>query len=253
MHRTFSLGRRATGPCTAPVQLHVGTSGFSYEPWRGTFYPEDIASEDMLAHYAGRLDAVELNNTFYRMPRREVVARWRTQVPDGFRFAVKAPRRITYSNKLVGTAEVLAHLDATLQELGPTLGCVLFQVPKYVRKDVALLEVFLDDVPAGMPPVFEFKHAAWFEDDVLELLRARGATLCANDEDTDALPELRVTSGLGYLRLRREDYDDAALADLCARVRATGWERAFAFFKHEDAGAGPRLAARFARLFAESS
>lgn len=235
------------------MQLYVGTSGFSYEPWRGPFYPSDIHSDEMLTYYAGQLDAVEINNTFYRMPKREVVARWRTQVPDHFRFAVKASRRITHQSKLVGTGELLAFLHTSLAELGPTLGCVLLQVPKYVRKDLALLTTFLDELPPALHPVFEFKHASWTEDDAVALLTARGATLCANDEDSDDLPSLPVTSALGYLRLRQQDYDDETLRTLRDRVRATGWERVFVFFKHEDAGAGPRLAARFKAVFGESA
>jgi uncharacterized protein YecE (DUF72 family) len=233
------------------VQLFVGTSGFSYEPWRGAFYPEDIASDEMLAFYASRLDAVEINNTFYRMPRPEVVARWRSQVPEHFRFAVKASRRITHNQKLAGTGELVSFLHRTLQELGPTLGCVLFQVPKWVRKDLALLGTFLDEVPRDLHPAFEFKHDSWQDDDAVALLAARGATIGANDEDRDDLPPLPVTSSFGYLRLRREEYDDATLRTLCVRLRATGWERAFVFFKHEDAGAGPRLAARLRAVFAE--
>jgi len=235
------------------VQLFVGTSGFSYEPWRGSFYPEDLPGDEMLAYYAGKLGAVEINNTFYRMPRREVVARWRSQVPEAFRFAVKASRRITHQNKLAGTSELLSLLHSALTELGPTLACVLFQVPKWVRKDLELLGRFLDELPAGIHPVFEFKHASWTEDDAVQLLGERGATLCTNDEDSDDLPPLRRTSRLGYLRLRQEDYDDARLRALATEIRAAGWEQALVFFKHEDAGAGPRLAARFATVFHESA
>lgn len=233
------------------MQVFVGTSGFSYEPWRGTFYPDDIGGDEMLAFYAGKLDAVEINNTFYRMPKRDVVARWRQQVPDHFRFAVKASRRITHQHKLAGTADLLSFLHASLQELGDTLGCVLFQVPKWVRKDLALLATFLAELPAGMHPVFEFKHASWTEGDVVALLAEKGASVCANDEDTDDLPPLVVTGDVGYLRLRQQDYDDATLRALGASVRATGWQRVFVFFKHEDAGAGPRLAARFRSMWDE--
>jgi uncharacterized protein YecE (DUF72 family) len=233
------------------VRSFVGTSGFSYDPWRGPFYPEAIADDEMLAYYASKLDAVEINNTFYRLPKREVVARWRAQVSDHFRFAVKASRRITHHAKLAGTGELLGYLDEALQALAGTLGCVLFQVPKYVRKDLALLTGFLDELPAGLPPVFEFKHASWTEDDVLALLRQRGAAICANDEECDGLPPLHVTGKLGYLRLRREEYDDFTLRALVASTRATGWDDVFVFFKHEDAGAGPRLAARCKALFAE--
>ena len=236
-----------------PVRTYVGTSGFSYDPWRGPFYPEDLAAEEMLTFYASKLDAVEINNTFYRLPKPEVVARWRSQVPEHFRFAVKASRRITHQAKLAGTGELLTYLHQSLQKLEGTLGCVLFQLPKYVRKNLELLSTFLDELPEGLHPVFEFKHASWTEDDAVALLRARQASLCANDEECDGLPPLVVTSKLGYLRLRQQDYDDATLKTLVANIRATPWDDVFVFFKHEDAGAGPRLAARCKALFAESA
>lgn len=233
------------------MRTFVGTSGFSYDPWRGPFYPQDIGADEMLRFYASKLDAVEINNTFYRMPKPEVVARWRAQVPDHFRFAVKASRRITHQAKLVQTGDLLAYLHQALQQLGPTLGCTLFQLPSYVRKDLGRLEAFLAELPAGLRPVFEFKHASWRDDDAVAVLRARGASVCANDEECDGLPPLVVTNDLGYLRLRQQDYDDTTLRSLVANVRATPWQDVFVFFKHEDAGAGPRLAARCKALFAE--
>ncbi|MEZ5963659.1 MAG: DUF72 domain-containing protein [Planctomycetota bacterium] len=235
------------------MRLLVGTSGFSYEPWRGTFYPEDLGTDEMLAHYASKLDAVEINNTFYRMPSRDVVARWRQQVPAHFRFAVKASRRITHQHKLAGTGELLTFLQGSLREMGETLACVLFQVPKWVRKDLDLLRQFLAELPAELHPVFEFKHPSWTDADAVSVLTEHRASLCANDEECEDLPPLTVTSDLGYLRLRREAYDDATLRELCVRLRESGWPQALVFFKHEDAGAGPRLAARLRQLFAETT
>jgi uncharacterized protein YecE (DUF72 family) len=235
------------------VRAFTGTSGFSYDPWRGPFYPDDLPSDGMLAFYASKLDAVEINNTFYRMPKPDVVARWRSQVPDTFRFAVKASRRITHQAKLKDAGELLGYLGESLQQLEGTLGCTLFQLPNYVRKDVGLLGAFLDAVPIGLRPVFEFKHPSWQDDDAVALLRARGAGLCANDEECDGLPPLVVTSDFGYLRLRQEDYADDTLRALIANIRATPWQEVFVFFKHEDAGAGPRLAARCKALLAATA
>ena len=226
------------------MRIYAGTSGFSYPAWRGSFYPADLAADAMLAHYATRLPAVEVNNTFYRMPKPDVVARWRAQVDAQFRFVVKASRAITHTKKLLETQSAVAFLQRSLSELGDNLGGVLLQLPKWVRKDLALLESFLDSLPAGLPPVFEFAHASWSEPDARAALRARGVGVCANDEHCEGLPELHATGPFGYLRLRQPAYPDATLRELLQRVRDTDWQHTFVFFKHEDAGAGPALAAR---------
>jgi uncharacterized protein YecE (DUF72 family) len=229
------------------VEAYVGTSGFSYPAWRGHFYPQDLREAEMLAFYATRLRAVEINNTFYRMPTGAAMAKWAAQVPDGFRFAVKAPRRITHVLKLADAGELVQRLGAAVVELGPRQGPVLFQLPPYLRKDVDLLARFLDAVPAALRVALQVGHPSWREDDVLSLLSARGVALCFVDDRED-LAALTPTAPFGYLRLRRESYADADVAALAAAVRAQPWGEVHAFLKHEEEG--PALAARFATALA---
>lgn len=230
------------------TELRVGTSGFSYQEWKGAFYPPELKNDAMLSFYAGRLPAVELNNTFYRMPRRDVVARWAEQVPDGFRFAVKAPQRITWRLKLKDCAEPLGQLFEAVGALEDKLGCVFYQLPKYVRKDTALLAEFLAQQRPGVPVAFEFAHPSWLEADALALLRGHDAAVVLSDKDDAPPPELVDTGGWGYLRLRRAAYSDADLLSWRQRILQRGWRQAFLFFKHEDSCAGPALAQRFLAL-----
>jgi uncharacterized protein YecE (DUF72 family) len=227
------------------MEIRAGTSGYSYKEWKGYFYPAKIAPADMLAYYAGRLSAVEINNTFYRMPRREVVESWAASVPDSFRFAVKVSQRITHRKRL---AEVEADLDYLLEQLAPLgakLGLLLVQLPPNLPVNLARLERFLDHLGARVRAAFEFRHASWLDEPVLACLRERGAALVASE--TDETPAtLQETTRFGYLRLRRTDYRAGDLADWLARIRALAWEEAYVFFKHE--ASGPALAAEFAEL-----
>ena len=225
----------------------AGTSGYSYKEWKGSFYPEDIAANAMLAHYAAHLPAVEINNTFYRMPRAGVLETWRDAVPADFRFVIKASRRITHQAKLVDCEDVVAHLAGLLETLGEKLGCVLFQLPPYVRKDLAVLDAFLDAWPKEFPAAVEFRHTSWFDGETAEALTRHAAAICVSDDGKLPLPEFLGTVDWLYFRLRRPDYEDADLDQWLHRGSATGAKRGFAFFKHEDAGAGPKLAARFLR------
>jgi uncharacterized protein YecE (DUF72 family) len=191
---------------------------------------------------------VELNNTFYRMPSAKTVAKWRTQVPDSFRFAVKATQRLTWTQKLVDCGELLQHLFGVLTPLGAALGCVFYQVPKWVRKDVGVLRDFLALQPAGVKVAFEFAHASWGDDDALAALRERDAALVLSDKDDAPPPVLVDTAGWAYLRLRRLAYADDDLRRWRAALLARGLGEAFVFFKHEDSCAGPALARRFLEL-----
>jgi uncharacterized protein YecE (DUF72 family) len=235
------------------LKLYVGTSGWSYPAWKGSFYPEDLSAKEMLAFYAGRLPAVEINNTFYRMPKSEVLAAWRAQAGDEFRFALKAPQRITHQKRLREAGEETAYFLRTAETLGEALGPVLFQLPPNFKIDVPRLESFLDVVAEEQPATraaFEFRHPSWRDGEALAALRARGCAWCAADTDEEPVEEIASTAPWGYLRLRRDRlYDDEELAGWVARVRAQGWDEAYVFFKHEDEGAGPRLAARFRELF----
>ncbi len=232
------------------MDIYTGTSGYSYKEWQGVFYPEKIAAAKMLAFYAERLSSVEINNTFYRLPRASVLEQWRAQVPASFRFSIKASRRITHLKRLKEAQEETGYLLETLDALGASLGVVLFQLPPFLRKDCERLASFLELVPPEVPATFEFRHPSWFDEEVYAVLRARNAALCLADAGDDADAPRVATADWGYLRLRRDDYDEARLADWAACVAAQDWRRAFVFFKHEDAGAGPRLASAFAARFA---
>ncbi|MBL8737807.1 MAG: DUF72 domain-containing protein [Planctomycetes bacterium] len=226
--------------------LFVGTSGFSYDEWRPAFYPDDLKKDAMLPFFAERLPAVELNNTFYRLPNAKMAAKWRAQVPASFRFAVKASQRLTWTQKLKDCGELLQVLFTAIAPLGETLGCVFYQVPKFVRKDVAVLRDFLALQPAGVKVAFEFAHASWNDDDALAALRERDAAVVASDRDEQPPPELADTATWSYLRLRRASYADDDLRRWRDRVQTRG--PAFVFFKHEDSCAGPALAKRFLEL-----
>jgi uncharacterized protein YecE (DUF72 family) len=228
--------------------LRAGTSGFSYEPWRGTFYPEDLPAKRWLAYYSQRLPAVEINNTFYRMPRASMLAGWAEQVPEEFRFAIKASRRITHIKRLKGAEDETGYLLETLRALGPRLGAVLFQLPPNLKLDLDRLASFLDLLGGRVPAAFEFRHASWRDAAVAELLRARGAALCVADTDEEPATELATTAPFCYLRLRRERYAPGDLAEWVARLRAQAAPDAYVFFKHEDAGVGPRLASELLAL-----
>jgi uncharacterized protein YecE (DUF72 family) len=233
------------------MELYTGTSGWSYKEWKGPFYPETLKNEAMLAFYAERLSTVEVNNTFYRMPAPSALAKWREQVPPAFRFVLKASRRITHVNRLRDAAGAVSFLIDGAAELGETLGAFLFQLPPNMKKDAARLRDFLETLPQGAPSAFEFRHVSWFDDEVYTALADRGASLCVAESGEENDTPRVATAGWGYLRLRRVEYDDAALAEWCRWVRAQSWSRAYVFFKHEDAGTGPRLAARFSELFAQ--
>ena len=228
------------------MRVFTGTSGYSYKEWKGRFYPEKMKEADMLAFYAGRFPTVEINNTFYRMPAPDMLRKWGEQTPESFTFVLKAPQRITHHRRLAAAGEDVSYFFETAKALGPKLGPVLFQLPPYMKKDIDRLKSFLELLPEGPPAAFEFRHASWFDDEVRDALRARGAALCLADTDEEPLTEIAVTASWGYLRLRRLAYREADLAAWAERVRSQPWERAFVFFKHEDEARGPEFASTFA-------
>ena len=228
-----------------------GTSGFSYKEWLGEFYPEKLSAKGMLAFYASRLPIVEINNTFYRMPNRAVIDAWRSQVPDSFRFAIKAPRRISHVKRLKGSGAEIRALLAALADLGPMLGSLLVQLPPHARADAAALEEFLGEWPADRRCAFEFRHASWAESsDVLALLRSRNAAL-VQSESEEGFEPLPWTADWAYLRLRKVSYTERELTAWLDRLAAAGITEAQVFFKHEDAATGPKLAARLLELAAD--
>jgi len=229
------------------MELFVGTSGYSYKEWKGPFYPEDLPDKEMLNYYSSELPAVEINNTFYRLPSAKMLENWQEQVPESFRFVLKASRKITHFKKLKETDEETNYLFKTAATLGEQLGVILVQLPPYLRKDIDLLQNFLKLIPDGKA-TFEFRHHSWFEEDVFESLRSKNCALNFSEMGDDSEIKLVSTADWGYLRLRRIDYDDKALKDWVKRIKVQDWQKVYVFFKHEDEGAGPKLARRFLEL-----
>lgn len=229
------------------MELRTGTSGFSYKAWKGPFYPEDLPDKGMLAYYGEHLPAVEINNTFYRLPKASVLEGWAATVPENFRFSIKASRRITHFKRLK-PADETAYLIETVAVLGPKLGALLFQLPPNFKQDIERLTDFLAQLPAGTPAAFEFRHPSWFDDATYSALAERNCALCLADTGGDDDPPRVATADWGYLRLRREEYDDGALEDWSSWLGEQTWQSTLVFFKHEDEGTGPRLAGRFLEL-----
>ena len=236
-----------------PTQkLWAGASGYSFKEWKGSFYPEKLKPEEMLAWYAARLPTVEINNSFYQMPKVAVLEHWAAVTPETFRFAIKASKRITHDGRLKAetVADSVAYLYNNLAALGAKRGPVLFQLPPFLKKDLPRLDEFLWLLPEGHRAVFKFRHDSWFDDDVYALLQAAGAALCLSEREDNAPPPLVETAPWGYLRLRLETYSEADLAAWTARVAATRWNEVHAYFMHEPTA--PGYAAALQALFEAS-
>ena len=226
------------------VRVLTGTSGYSYPEWKGNFYPEKLAAKDMLRFYAERFPTVEINNTFYRMPKEALLQGWADQVPESFRFVIKASQRITHIQRLRECGELLTYLFRVTSTLGARLGPLLFQLPPNFKKDVPRLQSFFDAMPERRRVAVEFRHASWFDDEVYEALRGEGAALCVADTGEEPAAPLVATTDWGYLRLRREEFGDQDLREWARRIREQPWGDAYVFLKHEEEGKGPKLAAR---------
>lgn len=230
-----------------PNVIRAGTSGYSYKSWCGDFYPAGTKSQDYLSAYAAQLPTVEINNTFYRMPKTHVLEQWRDQVPEDFRFVIKASRRITHMGRLKNVDEATGYLLRGLDVLGEKLGCVLFQLPPNMRLDRDRLLAFQDLLPESLPVAFEFRHESWNDVDVDALLSARNHALVINDE-TGQKPKAMPGGPLIYARLRAESYSPRVLKQWHAQIAAADSEQSFVFFKHEESAAGPQLALNFMAL-----
>ena len=222
---------------------YVGTSGFAFKEWKGPFYPAKLPDKDMLGYYATQFPTVEINNTFYRMPREKNLLDWAAQVPEGFKFAIKASQRITHHAQLRDAGELVGYLAQTVAVLGSKLGPTLFQLPPHLKRDIPRLEAFLDVVPKHWRVTIEFRNQTWFEDDqVYDILKARDVPLCISDQEDVPTPFV-ATAGWGYIRLHKLDYDEASLAAWAARISGLGWTDAFIYFKHDHSpGSGPPVA-----------
>jgi uncharacterized protein YecE (DUF72 family) len=220
---------------TPMTQLFAGASGYSFKEWNGTFYPDDMKPDGMLGYYAGRLPTVEINNTFYRMPKPAVCEGWAAATPETFRFAIKASRRITHFARLKPpeAMDSLAYLYQQLAALGGKRGPVLFQLPPNLKKDLPRLAEFLKALPANHQAAFEFRNDSWFADEVYDALRGAGASLCFSEREDNAPPPLVETAPWGYVRLRLENYSDDDLKRWADRFAATGWREVYAYFMHE--------------------
>ncbi len=217
------------------MKVLTGTSGYAFKEWKGPFYPEDLADDGMLRHYATQFPTVEINNTFYRLPREHVLREWAAQVPDGFSFSLKASQRITHQARLRDeAASPLEFLLRNLSAMEGKLGVILFQCPPNMKKDLPRLARFCDRLPPAHRYTFEFRHPSWFDDDVVAELRARNHALTVTDQDDFASP-LIPTADWGYLRLHRFDYDERTLATWARRVLDEPWKEAWVFFKHDYA------------------
>jgi uncharacterized protein YecE (DUF72 family) len=226
------------------MHILVGTSGWSYKEWKGSFYPADLPADGMLRHYATRLPTVEINNSFYRIPKEKVLLEWADQVPAEFRFVLKASRRITHINRLSAQDDSLDYFLRTVNVLGEKLGPTLFQCPPSLKKDIGLLRDFLAKVPRTWRAALEFRHQSWFDDEVYDALRAHDIALVEVDEDEGATP-LVPTASWGYLRLRKTEYGDDELRGWAERIGSQPWREAFVFLKHdEESHAGPEAATK---------
>jgi len=232
------------------MKIYTGTSGFGYKEWKGNFYPEKISGKKMLAYYSSRLETVEINNTFYRMPTANMLKSWAEQVPKGFLFAIKAPQVITHIKRLQNVGEETRFFLGSISTLGNKLGCALFQFPASFHEDLKLLQGFLDLIPPKIPCAFDFRSSSWLNPGTYALLSKR--KFCLGIEDTDEKPITGITSiaPWGYFRMRRADYTSSGLEECAEKVLSQEWKKAFVFFKHEDdaAAKGPQLAMSFRDL-----
>jgi uncharacterized protein YecE (DUF72 family) len=226
------------------TRVHVGTSGYNYPEWRGTFYPEKFSTNKMLGYYSERFPTVEINYTFYRVPTEKLLAGWAAATPAHFTFTLKAPRRITHDSKLQRCEDLTQTFCRTARSLGPKLALLLFQLPPTFKKDIDALRSFIEVLPEDTRAAFEFRHPSWFEGDVLDALRSRNLALCIADSEKMSTP-VEMTADYAHFRLRDEGYQQADIERWAAVVAAQpGVGEAFVYFKHEEQGLGPEFARR---------
>ncbi|HMF86896.1 MAG TPA: DUF72 domain-containing protein [Gemmatimonadaceae bacterium] len=228
------------------MKLLAGTSGYAFKEWKGAFYPKELKDDGMLGYYASKFPAVEINNTFYRLPKENVLREWAAQVPANFTFSIKASQRITHYARLKEqSADTVDFLLKNTAMLGDRLGPILFQLPPNLQKDVPRFRGFLGLLPSDRRYVFEFRHDSWFDDEVYDAMRERDIAMCIIEQDEFKSPVVS-TASWGYLRLHKLDYDTPALGEWAKCVNAQGWEETYVFFKHDEGeGSGPPAVASF--------
>jgi uncharacterized protein YecE (DUF72 family) len=230
------------------LRTFVGTSGYNYPEWRGTFYPEKFSTDKMLAYYAGHFPTVEINYTFYRMPTEKLLSGWAAGTPEHFSFTLKAPRRITHDSKLQRCEDLTQTFCRTARTLGDKLAVLLFQLPPNFKKDAPVLRAFSETLPEGTRAAFEFRHPSWFDAEVLDILRGRQLALCIADSEKLSAP-VEITADYAYFRLRDEGYQQADIERWAAVLRGlTSVRSAYVYFKHEEQGLGPEFAKRLMSL-----
>lgn len=224
--------------------IWIGTSGYNYPEWKGSFYPATLPAAKMLPYYAERFPTVEINYTFYRMPTEKLLAGWMAQTPSPYRFTLKAPRRITHDSRLQHCGDLVRGFCGVAGSLGDKLGALLFQLPPNLKLNFELFDAFLAELPPKAPAAFEFRNPSWFDDAVIERLRARGYALCIADSEKLSTP-VTITADYAYFRLRDEGYTMDDIGAWADRIResTSGCREVYVYFKHEDEGKGPEFAA----------
>ena len=231
------------------MNLYAGTSGYSYKEWKRSFYPEGIKPDKMLNFYSEKFSAVEINNTFYRLPKKSVFETWKKQVSKDFRFSIKAPQRITHIKKLKDVEENSKYFFDIIMSLEDKLGIVLFQFHPYFKKDLGLLQNFVSILPQNVTSAFEFRHESWFDDKTYSCLHEKNFPICISETDKNPDTALISTSSKGYLRLRKSDYSKNEIKKWFKKIIKQNWETAFIFFKHEDGAQGPKYARQLIDLY----
>jgi len=226
-------------------QLHVGTSGYSYKEWKGTFYPEKLPEKNMLRFYSEHFSTVEINYSFYQLPKESTLVKWASEVPAGFTFSLKANQKITHIKRLRDCGDILRRfleIASVLQE-GDHLGPILVQLPPNFKFDKPLLEEFLAMRPTAFRFAFEARHASWYTDETYEVLRKHQTALCLAETEKDTPPDV-LTADFTYVRLRKEEYTPKEIQ--AWKKRFDDWKaqgvQVFAYFKHEDSGTAPKYA-----------
>lgn len=234
------------------MKVRIGTSGFQYAEWKGTFYPADLSTTKMLGYYAERFCTTEINYTFHRIPSAKTIDGWCEATPEGFQFALKAPQKVTHFARLQNCGDTLRYFYGVIASLERKLGPVLFQLPPNLKKDLDLLGSFLDEMPPTMRAAFEFRHESWLQDEVFDLLKSKNVALCVAESEKLTTP-LAPTADYGYLRLRREHYVEGDIARWAEAIRAQSstWSDAYVYFKHEESGIGPKLAMQLGTLLSD--